>query len=199
MTEYDRIYFEQTTLGLTGNPVGDAVNKIIYYGAPAVRALMVKRFLNPETVLDIGCGKGNLVLWLRRLGVKAYGVDISNYALENAHKPIKKYLSKAGIADLPFENSGFDLVVTFNLLEHINEKDLPRAIDESRRVAKRWVLHKIWGTSRFEQRFPVSDPTHVTVKPNRWWREKLFTELGLKPASRFLPKWEAGIFFLAKE
>jgi len=192
---YNREYFEQTTLDLTKNPITNTIKKIIYLSAPMVRALMIKIFLNPKTVLDVGCGKGNLVLWLRRLGIEAYGVDISDYALENAHEPIKRYLSKADTTNLPLKDKSFDLVTTFDLLEHIREGDLPQAIKECQRVADRWVLHKIYGTTGFERRFPVKDPTHVTIKPSRWWQD-LFANLKLKPPQKFLLKWEAGIFLL---
>lgn len=197
MSKYDREYFEGVTLGLTGNPFTNPLKRGIYLLAPFIRAMMIKLFLNPKTVLDVGCGKGSLVLWLRRLGTEAYGADISDYALKNAHMLIKKYLSAADVLNLPFESNHFELITTFDVLEHIPEEDLPQAIKECQRVAKRWVLHKIYGTTCFEQRFPVKDPTHVTIKPHRWWRE-LFAKLKLKPAARFLPKWEAGIFLLAK-
>jgi len=198
MNKYDQKYFEETTFGLTGNPLRDSLSKLVYRSAPLVRALMIKLFLHPKTVLDVGCGKGTLVLWLRRLGVEAFGVDLSDYTLKNAPASARKYLRRANVLDLPFKSGSFDLVTTFALLEHIPEKDLPKAIKECRRVAKRQTLHKIYGTSRFEQIFPVKDPTHVTVRSYRWW-QKLFQQLNLRPSKKFLPRWEAGIFLLEGE
>lgn len=197
MTEYGREYFERTTLDLTKNPVTDTLKKAVYHSAPVIRALMIKLFLNPRTVLDVGCGKGKLVLWLRRLGIKAYGADVSNYALKHAHAPIKKYLKRGRVTNLPYIGGSFDLVTTFDVLEHIPEKDLPQAIKECQRVAHQWVLHKIWGTTWFERRFPVTDPTHITIRSQKWWRD-LFTKLGIVPAAKLLPKWETGIFLLAQ-
>lgn len=197
MTEYDQEYFERTTLDLTGNLLTDTAKRIVYHSAPMIRALMIKLLLNPRTVLDAGCGKGSLVLWLRKFGIEAHGVDTSDYALGHAYAPVKKYLRKGDIFDLPFENDSFELVTTFDVLEHIREEDSPRTIKECQRVARRWVLHKIYGTSRFERRFPVKDPTHVTIKSKDWW-ETLFAKLGLKPATKYLPKWETGIFLLVK-
>lgn len=197
MTKYDQKYFEKTTLGLTGNPLRDLLSKLVYRSAPLVRALMIKLFLHPKTVLDVGCGKSALVLWLRRLRIEAFGVDLSDYALKNALTSARKYLRRADVLDLPFKSGSFNLVTTFALLEHIPEKNLPKAIKECQRVAKGWTLHKISGTSRFEQLFPLKDPTHVTVRPYRWW-QKLFQQLNLRPSKKFLPRWEAGIFLLAK-
>lgn len=197
MIEYDQEYFERITLDLTGNPVTDTFKRIVYHSAPIVRALMIKLFLNPRTVLDVGCGKGSLVLWLRRFGIETHGVDTSDYALGHAYAPVKKYLSRGDIFDLPFENDSFELVTTFDVLEHIREEDLPRTIKECQRVGRGLVLHKIWGTTWLEQRFPVKDPTHTTIKPHCWW-QSMFAKLKVKPAAKFLPKWETGIFLLEK-
>jgi len=38
--------------------------------------------------LDVGCGMGGLVLALRKMGYKAFGVEISNFCLKNS--PAKK-------------------------------------------------------------------------------------------------------------
>ena len=39
-----------------------------------------------DTVLDYGCAKGFMVYAMRLLGKDAYGVDISEYAIENCHQ-----------------------------------------------------------------------------------------------------------------
>ena len=41
----------------------------------------IVRTIGPRTVLDAGCAMGFLVEALRRRGVEAYGVDISEYAI----------------------------------------------------------------------------------------------------------------------
>ena len=37
-------------------------------------------------MLDIGCGKGFLVKDLVNIGMDAYGIDLSSYALRNSEK-----------------------------------------------------------------------------------------------------------------
>jgi 2-polyprenyl-3-methyl-5-hydroxy-6-metoxy-1,4-benzoquinol methylase len=44
------------------------------------RAEWIKKEYNPKAVLDIGAAKGFLVKHLRDLGIKADGVDLSEYA-----------------------------------------------------------------------------------------------------------------------
>ncbi|MFN2235590.1 MAG: hypothetical protein ACK2U1_15290, partial [Anaerolineales bacterium] len=47
--------------------------------------------IQPTTVLDAGCALGFLVEGLRNHGVEAFGIDISDYAIENVHQTIKPY------------------------------------------------------------------------------------------------------------
>lgn len=46
-----------------------------------------------DRILDFGCAKGYLVKAFRLLHREAYGFDISDYARENAHDDIRKYVS----------------------------------------------------------------------------------------------------------
>ena len=55
---------------------------------------MAKRIANeiqPKTVLDAGCAMGFLVEGLRKEGVQALGVDVSEYALSQVHPDIKPF------------------------------------------------------------------------------------------------------------
>ena len=41
-------------------------------------------------ILDIGCAKGFLVKELNNLGMNAFGIDISKYAISKSPEPVKK-------------------------------------------------------------------------------------------------------------
>jgi len=156
------------------------------------RTIFLKFLFRPRTLLDVGCGKGELVFWLRRLGVEAFGVDISDYAISNARPQIRPYLKREGITNLPYGDNSFDLVTTFDVLEHIEEKNLDQALLECQRVSLGLVLHKIFtGPTLFE----VSDPSHVSVHPGEWWIKK-FKNSGFNLASRKFFRWEPGLFLL---
>ena len=43
-----------------------------------------------DNVLDYGCAKGFMVYAMRLLGKEAYGVDVSQYAVDNGHEKIKQ-------------------------------------------------------------------------------------------------------------
>ena len=86
---------------------------------------------NPKTVLDAGCASGYLVEALRDLGVEAYGIDISEYAIHSAREDIKEYLNVQSLTEnLPQSFPKFyDLVVTIEVLEHLYAEDGKKAIE----------------------------------------------------------------------
>ncbi len=49
----------------------------------------IVRSLNPRTVLDIGCAMGFLAEAFRQRGVQAYGIDISEYAINQIVKDLQ--------------------------------------------------------------------------------------------------------------
>lgn len=71
--------------------------------------------------LDVGCGNGSALTQLNKSGYKnGYGVDVSKLFVKAARKKnLKKVYFYDGI-NLPFENNFFDLIGSFNVLEHTN-------------------------------------------------------------------------------
>jgi len=52
----------------------------------------IVRELNPRTTLDVGCAFGLLVEALREVQVDAWGIDHSDYAIEQVREDIRPYL-----------------------------------------------------------------------------------------------------------
>lgn len=86
-----------------------------------VASLLCKAF-KPRKVLDVGCARGYMVYAFKELGVEAFGVDISRFAIEHAHYTIRPNLSVVDVDShpLPFSNSTFDLIVSTECMEHLN-------------------------------------------------------------------------------
>lgn len=91
-------------------------------------------------VLDVGCGRGEILRHCQRLGAEAYGIDYSTVATRMA----SILLGNAGgaavsLADakiLPFQSASFDRVLMFDLVEHLYPWELRQALSEVRRVLR---------------------------------------------------------------
>ena len=61
---------------------------------PMVSAIVSHLGIEPDhTILDYGCARGYVVKAFRQLGYKAFGVDISEWAIRNADEETKPYLN----------------------------------------------------------------------------------------------------------
>ncbi len=90
-------------------------------------------------ILDVGCGKGYLLHELRSLlpESQVVGIDMSEYAIENAKEEIKGNLSIYKAQDrYPFENDEFDLVISLTTLHNLHLYNLKAALKEIERVGK---------------------------------------------------------------
>lgn len=111
--------------------------------APVARLMVEHYGLKPgHKVLDIGCGKGFQLFELTQAlpGIEVRGLDISSYAIENAH-PEVKHLIDLGTADsLPYPDQSFDFVFSINTLHNLHNKELDLALREMERVGKQKYL-----------------------------------------------------------
>ena len=87
-------------------------------------------------VLEIGCGIGAMTNAIHGFGCESIGVDISDCAINYGRKQFTKIdLRSCPAEELPFEDESFDVVVSFDLFEHIAKVD--RHLSEVRRVLKK--------------------------------------------------------------
>ncbi len=86
-------------------------------------------------ILEIGCGIGGVVFELDKQGHDITGIDISSEAIAYG---LKKYgdikLEVQAAEVLPYENKSFDIVLSFDLFEHIAQID--KHVSEVFRVLK---------------------------------------------------------------
>jgi len=119
--------------------------------------------------LDIGCGLGLVVKEALEEGINCYGIDISEYAVNNAI--IKDHVKLGSIADIPFGDNTFDAISAFDVIEHVHPKETEKAISEMYRVLKNGgflilttpnpcSLTKNW----------IYDLTHINIRPPKYWK-----------------------------
>lgn len=75
-------------------------------------------------VLEIGAGRGSMVQWLRGHGLDAQGLEIDPGLIGDARArhPSIPLVRATGTA-LPYRTATFDLVVSFDVFEHIADSD----------------------------------------------------------------------------
>lgn len=95
-------------------------------------------------VLDVGCGRGEILGHCARLGADAYGIDYAPVAIEMASKVVageRQSPGRTGVAQsdakrLPFPSGYFDRVLMFDVVEHLFPWELDLCLAEIRRVLK---------------------------------------------------------------
>jgi SAM-dependent methyltransferase len=115
----------------------------------------------PQRVLDAGCATGLLVEAMRARGVDAWGIDISEHAIDQAPDEIKAFCTVGSVAE-PF-GSTYDLITCIEVVEHMPAVEAERAIANLCAHATEIVF----SSSPEDYR----EPTHVNVHPPEHWAE----------------------------
>jgi ubiquinone/menaquinone biosynthesis C-methylase UbiE len=104
-------------------------------------------------VLDLGCGRGEVVVRCAGLGAWAWGMDYSPVAARIARETLSRLGGQVeeraatqvgNVKALPFRDSAFDRVLMLDLAEHLYPWELEQALAEAWRVLKdggRLVVH----------------------------------------------------------
>ncbi|RME31114.1 MAG: murein biosynthesis integral membrane protein MurJ [Thermoflexia bacterium] len=99
-------------------------------------------------VLDVGCGRGEILRHCTRAGAIAYGIDYAQAAVLLSREVVAAGeaagVYQADARHLPFPDATFDRVLLFDIVEHLYPWELDQAIREARRVLKpdgRLVIH----------------------------------------------------------
>lgn len=81
---------------------------------------------NCKKTLEVGCGRGHGIFWLREKGYEAYGIDILPSQIEKSQEKYPHLAScfKFGEAEsIPFEDKSFDCVYSLEAAQHFTSFD----------------------------------------------------------------------------
>ena len=147
--EYDEAYFLRASEGYRefvashGRRLGPRFRK----------ALSLAKVQPGQRVLDIGCGRGELVIHSALRGARAVGIDYSETAVAIArealasHPPDVRQRASFALMDarrLGFADASFDTAFMTDVVEHLAPPELAAALAEAHRVLRpggRLVVH----------------------------------------------------------
>ena len=128
------------------------------YGNTSVKNLRFLRpevrLLRPRSILDYGCGQSLLLEQLRL----PYQPQLIRY-----DPAIPEYSRKPHVH--------VDLLINIDVLEHIEEQDLDAVLDEMASISRNAVI--IIDTAPAATFLPDGRNAHVTIRPHRWWHDRL--------------------------
>lgn len=116
----------------------------------------------PKTVLDAGCAWGFLVEGFRNREVEAFGMDISEYAIQNVDETIKPYCWVGSVTE-PFPRP-YDMITCIEVLEHMPQAEAEKAIENFCAHANEIIFSST--------PFDYKEVTHVNVHDPEYWAEQ---------------------------
>ena len=132
-----------------------------------------------DKVLDIGCAKGFLVKDLVSIGIDAYGVDISQYAIECCESEISDRVKVGSADNLAYPDKYFDAVICINTIHNLKRDSCLNALREIERLAPGKGFVQVDSFKTLEQK-KIFESWVLTAQfydyPEGWL--KLFKEAG---------------------
>jgi SAM-dependent methyltransferase len=156
--QFGKYYYEHDC----GIPYERSPHWLSFFGGIADHLV---RELHPTSVLDAGCAIGMLVEQLRKRGVDAFGVDISDYALSQMPDDVREHCWVGSLADpLPRR---YDLITCIEVVEHMPANESRAAIANLCAASDRVLLSS--------SPFDYGEPTHLNVQPPEQWSALMAT------------------------
>jgi ubiquinone/menaquinone biosynthesis C-methylase UbiE len=136
-------------------------------GARFQKALAMAQIQPGERVLDIGCGRGELVVHAALLGAQATGIDYAEEAVRIANETLAAHppevreraqVRQMNARAMDFADESFDLAFMSDIVEHLYPHELAEALQETRRVLRpggRLIVHTCPNRLLYEVTYPV--------------------------------------------
>ncbi len=147
----DRLYQSYVSSGqATLSAIGANSAESVYSRQGPFLRYSVKRFLGSDRqarIVDLGCGHGGLLYWLRRAGFQnIQGVDGSAEQIALAHRcgvhEAQLQTMDSFLQQAPTES--YDVVLLFDVLEHLTGEEIFQILDDVYRILRlggRCILH----------------------------------------------------------
>lgn len=143
---YDEDYFLNACEGYTEFRSSEGE----YLSRRLAEALSVAGIAPGMEILDVGCGRGEILRHVQRLGGRAHGIDYASAAVQLSRRAADREpggqidIYQANAQRLPFADVRFDRILMLDIVEHLYPDELHIALSEAHRVLKpggRIVVH----------------------------------------------------------
>lgn len=134
-----------------------------------------------SSVLDVGCGKGFMLHDMKELipGITVKGIDISQYAIDNAMEDMKPFLQVGNAVKLPFDDNSFDVVIAITTIHNVDINECAKALQEIERVTRKgsFVTLDAYRNDEEKELMEAWNLTAKTMMHVDEWKE-FFKEVG---------------------
>jgi SAM-dependent methyltransferase len=98
------------------------------------RVDVIRRLTAPGSALDVGCGRGFTLAFLRQCGYEVTGVELSAAAAGHARSVLGLDVRTGDFLSQPFAPDSFDVVIFWHSLEHVSNP--LAALDRAREILR---------------------------------------------------------------
>lgn len=118
-------------------------------------------------ILDVGCGHGKTLYWLRQEGYRNLnGIDISPEQVELARRVLPEVQQGDFFGLLEGRQNSYDLVIALDVIEHFRKEEalrLTQLVFDALRPGGRFLVQTVNGSSPFAGHQRYHDLTHETA------------------------------------
>lgn len=125
-------------------------------------------YLRPEKVIEIGCGYGHRVFAFNHYDIDCEGCDLEFPISNSPYHEIKDKLRVGNAINPPFLNNTCDLIIYYDVLEHLPNVDAVReALRRAYQITKKHIVVSVpvIGDPNL-----LADKTHMIHKTMEWWQ-----------------------------
>ena len=141
------------------------------------------------SALDVGCGRGELVLALARQGLEyVAGIDLSEDSIKLAREVCEKQIisqqvtiQRMSATSLEFNDNLFNVIYMTDVVEHLCDSNLKIAISEAYRALKpggKLIIHTL-PTVNYKLYGQYLTKYYLALQGRKWWTPTTREEAGI--------------------